>query len=250
MLKSSCTSFANNARLLQISLSIGACAWFARHISGLQLQASADSGCHICTVIWGTLSLSFRKILRDLETELTVFGPSSQSMPKRSYELIIPLAGLGVHGEVLLNVALHRDPQGGYTSHHPLEHLNGLGSQPRLYLTGTMKPSDVNTLDPKYGLRFVVKRSYLRNVFHFDLILRHCEFATISTASNDALHQASLWIDERLNEHPNHHSTMSTQSYKPTRVIDVSPNTESRNPRLHITSPEETDLKYTTLSHC
>ena len=113
-----------------------------------------------------------------------------------------------------------------------------------------MKSSDVNTLDPKYGLRFVVRRSHLRDMFHFDLILRHCEFATISTASNDALHQASLWIDERLNEHPNHHSTMSTQSYKPTRFIDVSPNTESWNPRLHRTSPEEVDLKYTTLSHC
>jgi hypothetical protein len=158
--------------------------WYLdHHTNSLQLQASADNECHLCTLIWGTLSFSSRKILRDFETELTVFGPSSQSMPKRSYELTIALAGLGDHGEVSLNVALNRDPQGRHTCHHLLEQVHRLGS-PRLYLTGKMMSSDVNALDPKYGLRFAVRRSHLGHISHFDLILQHCELATTSTLTN------------------------------------------------------------------
>ena len=104
------------------------------HLDSTGLQVSADSECHLCTLIWRTLSFSSRRPLRTFEIELYGGNRSSPEIQDRSYELEIRAEGLSQG--VFLDVRLKSWPKSRKElfqhSIKPASH----GSLPPAYLSG------------------------------------------------------------------------------------------------------------------
>ena len=73
---------------------------------------------------------------------------------------------------------------------------------------------------------------------------------TKSTRSEATFALARKWIYECLSKHVSCGVDSGLTFIPPTRVIDVGPPNGSRDPRLYITSEEEQNMRYMTLSHC
>ena len=145
MPKSSCTSSVTNANQLQAlslisSFAIGGGGWarystvLEHHLDSTGLQVSADGGCHLCTLMWGTLSFSSRRSLRTFEIELYGGNHSSPGIQERSYEHEIRAEGLspGVSLDVRLKSGPKSLKEWFQDSIKPASH----GSLPPAYLSG------------------------------------------------------------------------------------------------------------------
>lgn len=73
---------------------------------------------------------------------------------------------------------------------------------------------------------------------------------TKSTRSEATFALARKWICECLSKHVLCGADSGLIFIPPTRVIDVGPPNGSRDPRLYITSAEDQNMRYMTLSHC
>ena len=215
--------------------------------STVELTASSEKGCHLCSILWARLQaeMSILESLRLLESHLQASLKQMSDTVPHSYALRTAKSYSGV------------DDGGLILYYPPKTHHSGESENPCCHLKSCPMNKDstdialieMHTIPSVYILLQIVE--LLIADFHLaEDFPQDEDSATVSTASDSSYSLASAWLRDCLANHKLCNRIANADFAPPTRVIDLGLQEEKLLPRLHLSSSEDLNMKYIALSHC